>query len=284
MRIDLHVHSSVSDGTDSPPRLVVAAREAGLDVIALCDHDTFDGLVEATTAGQQIGVEVLAGVELSTRYQGKSVHLLGYGCDPRHPELSTEMKRLRASRAGRLEKYLQRLAELGMPLTADEVMTQVGLSPSLGRPHIADAMVAKGYVKDRDEAFGLYLSEGGPAYVRRYATDLREAIAMVRRAKGVPVVAHPWGRGNRDRLSEDVIESLAADGLDGIEVDHTDHDARDRERLARLSERTGLIHTGGSDYHGTGKPNNPLGINTTSLSAYREILRRIAERGGVLPS
>ncbi len=283
MRIDPHVHSSVSDGTDSPTRLVAAAHEAGLDVVGLCDHDTFDGLAEAITAGRQAGLEVLSGVELSTTFADTSVHLLGYGCDPYDSALAAEMVKLRQSRTERLARYLEKLAALGMPLTEDEVREQVGRSPSLGRPHIADAMVARGYVKDRAEAFGLYLYAGGPAYVKRYSTDLVEAIGLVRQAKGVSVLAHPWGRNGREVFTPEVLESLAAQGLDGIEVDHTDHDPHDREQLGEVADRAGLIRTGSSDYHGAGKPANPLGIHTTRGSSYQEILRRIKERGGVLP-
>lgn len=284
MRIDLHVHSNVSDGTDSPTRLVFAAQEAGLDVIGLCDHDTFDGLNEAREAGRRIGLAVLPGLEMSTIYQGRPVHLLGYGCDQRDPALREELALLRASRVNRLEGFLERLDALGLPLTEEEVRKARGLSPSLGRPHIADAMVAKGYVANRDEAFADYLGDGKPAYVERYATPLEEAIALVRAAKGLAVVAHPWGRGSKEVLTGEALTALAAKGLEGIEVDHTDHDQRNRELLAELGARTGLIRTGSSDYHGTGKLQNPLGVFTTRPTAYQEIVRRIAARGGVGPN
>ncbi len=283
MRIDLHVHSSVSDGTDTPTGLVLNARQAGLDVIGLCDHDTFDGIAEATATGQRMGVTVLPGLEMSTNVAGTAVHLLGYGCDPHDDELLSELARLRQARAGRLGAFLDKLDSLGMPLTEDEVMDQVGLAPSIGRPHLADAMVARGYVKDRKEAFDRYLSDGGPAYVKRYSTPLPEAIRLIRKAKGVTVLAHPWGRGSARVLTGEVIANLAEQGLDGVEVDHTDHDPRAREMLGELGFRTGLIRTGSSDYHGDGKPDNPLGINTTRPSAYKEILRRISARGGTLP-
>ena len=284
MRIDLHVHSNVSDGTDSPTRLVFAAAEAGLDVIALCDHDTFDGITEAREAGRRIGLTVLPGVEMSTRYKDRPVHLLGYGCDPWNRFLLAELAALRASRVNRLQGFLEKLDELGLPLSEEEVAESRGLSPSLGRPHIADAMVAKGYVAHRTEAFEKYLGDGKPAYVERYATPLEDAIRLIRGAKGLAVIAHPWGPGSKDVLTGDALAELARAGLEGIEVDHTDHDPRARELLAELGARTGLIRTGSSDYHGDGKLNNPLGVNVTRPTAYTEIVNRIASRGGVGPS
>lgn len=284
MRIDLHVHSNVSDGTESPTRLVFAAQEAGLDVIGLCDHDTFDGVAEAREAGRRIGLAVLPGVEMSTRYKERPVHLLGYGCDPWNRPLLLELTKLRVSRVNRLQGFLDKLSELGMPLTAEDVQESKGLSPSLGRPHIADALVAKGYVANRDEAFAKYLGDGKPAYVERYATPIQEAIRLIRGAKGLAVIAHPWGPGAKDVLTGDALAELARAGLEGIEVDHTDHDPRSREMLTQLGARTGLIRTGSSDYHGIGKSHNPLGINTTRPTAYQEIVNRIAARGGVGPN
>ncbi len=281
--IDLHTHSTVSDGTDSPAELVAAAAAAGLDVMGLTDHDTFDGLAEAEEAGRRLGVEVLAGAEISTTLDGVTVHLLAYGCDTTDEPLLTELARLRGSRHERLARSLERLAALGMPLTADEVMAQVGRSPSLGRPHLADALVAKGYVADRTEAFERFLHDGGPAYVERYSTPLPDALRLVRGARGVAVIAHPWGRGSRRVLTEDVIASLVADGLDGLEAAHTDHDAEAEERLARLAAGLGLLATGSSDHHGTGKRDNALGVRTTSPEVYGALVDLIRARGGRLP-
>lgn len=283
MRIDLHVHSNVSDGTTSPTRLVFDAQAAGLDVIGLVDHDTFDGIQEATEAGRRVGVTVLPGVEISTERGGESVHLLGYGCDMRDPALLAELKRCRDGREKRIEETLEKLARLGVEVTRDELMEQVGAAPSVGRPHFADAMVAKGHVKDRQEAFDRYLADDKPAYVRRYSPDVSDAVRLVRAAKGLAVLAHPWGRGMDRTLTPEVIEELAGVGLEGIEVDHPDHDEATRSLLSALGGRLGLIRTGSSDHHGEGKPDNPLGACTTRASAYREILRRLAERGGVVP-
>lgn len=284
MLIDLHVHSSVSDGTDTPTRLVFNAHAAGLDAIALCDHDTFDGIQEATEAGKRIGVQVLGGVEMSAQLDNRQVHILGYGCQTWNAPLLAELAKVRVGRTDRIQATLDILGELGQPITYDEVRAAAGASPSIGRPHVADAMVVRGYVRDRQEAFDTFLSDTGPAYVPRYAPHVIEAIRLIRGANGLAVLAHPWGRGMGQYLTSEVITELAAHDLEGIEVDHPDHDPQDRELLTELGFRLGLIRTGSSDYHGLGKRHNPLGVNTTRASGYREILRRIAGRGGVVPA
>lgn len=283
MRIDLHTHSVVSDGTDTPTRLVLKAMEVGLDVIALTDHDTFDGIPEAIEAGKRIGVKVMCGIEMSTQLDGHSVHLLGYGCDPFHRPLVQELAKIRVARTGRLKAFAERMTELDMPLGVDDIIAAAGASPSIGRPHVADALVAKGYVEHRDEAFDKWLREDRPGYVPRYACELSAAIDLIHEAKGIAILAHPWGRGNESVLTAEVIERLTTEkGLDGIEVNHPDHDERARELLFALGGRLGLIRTGSSDYHGLGKRNNPLGGENTRDTAYREMLRRIRLRGGIV--
>lgn len=280
MRIDLHTHSDVSDGTDTPADLVAAARAAGLDVVALTDHDTFDGLDRATSAGRELGVEVVRGMELSCARLGASVHLLAYGADPAEEGLAQELMRVREGRADRLPKVLDRLAALGMPLSEEQVLAQVGDSPSIGRPHIADAMVHAGYVADRTEAFDRFLADGGPAHVARYAINVERAIDLVHGAGGVAVIAHPWGRGREALLPDEVLGTLVAEHrLDGIEVDHQDHDADARVRLWRLVDELGVLGTGSSDYHGTGKTDHDLGVNTTRPEVYAELRRRLGSGG-----
>jgi len=276
MRIDLHTHSNVSDGTDTPAELVVAAHEAGLDVVALTDHDTFDGLDRAVAAGLTYGVEVVRGMELSCSRQGQSVHLLAYGADPEAAALAQEMVRVREGRSGRLRPVLDLLAGLGVPVTEAEVLAQVGSSPSVGRPHIADALVAAGWVADRTEAFDRFLADGGPAHVGRYAIEIAHGIDLVHAAGGVAVIAHPWGRGRAALLPVDFLTELVEQhGLDGIEVDHQDHDAEARTELRALADRLGVLGTGSSDYHGTGKTDHGLGVNTTSPEVYDELRKRI---------
>lgn len=279
MRIDLHTHSTVSDGTDSPTELVHAAARAGLDVVALTDHDAFDGLDEAEAAGVAAGVSVVRGMELSCSRRGQSVHLLAYGADPDHPGLATEMARVRGGRTARLVPVLDKLVELGVGVTEAEVLAQVGESPSVGRPHIADAMVAAGHVRDRTEAFDRYLADGGPAHVPRYAIEIGRGVDLVHAAGGVAVIAHPWGRGRERLLPAPVLSQLVADhGLDGIEVDHQDHDADARVRLRALADDLGVLITGSSDYHGTGKTDHDLGVNTTAEDVFRELTRRVDGR------
>ena len=280
MRIDLHTHTLVSDGTDTPTQLVRNAAAAGLDAIGLTDHDTFDGLREAKLAGQSAGVEVLAGMEFSTEKDGASVHLLAYGCDPHDEDLLDELTKVRVGRSDRVPTLVARLTELGMPLTVEDVLRHAS-GTSLGRPHIADAMVEKGYVTHRDEAFRRWLYEGGPAYVDRYSTELTRAIELVHQARGVAVLAHPWGRGRRGDLPEAYLTELVNEhGLEGIEVDHPDHDDATRADLRAVASRLGLLVTGSSDHHGLGKRNNPLGAGLTDPEVYHELVRRIRGRGG----
>ena len=276
MRIDLHTHSDVSDGTDSPAELVNAAHDAGLDVVALTDHDTFDGLDQAVAVGHELGVEVVRGMELSCSRHRASVHLLAYGADPAEPALAEELAWVREGRADRLPKVLDRLSALGKPLSEEQVLAQVGDSPSIGRPHIADAMVHAGYVADRTEAFDRFLADGGPAHVSRYAIGVERAIDLVHGAGGVAIIAHPWGRGREALLPGDVLRVLVDEhGLDGIEVDHQDHDAAARTRLWALVDDLGVLGTGSSDYHGTGKTDHDLGVNTTRPEVYDELRRRM---------
>lgn len=283
MKIDLHTHSRVSDGTDTPTSLVRIASQAGLDVIALTDHDSFGGVHEAMEAGRRIGVKVVCGIELSTQHNGRPVHLLGYGCDPFDRQLGEELGRIRFGRTDRLPAMVAGLSEAGLPLELDDVMAAAGGAPAVGRPHVADALIAKGYVADREEAFAKWLAEGRPGYVHRYAVPLERGIDLIHEAKGVAVIAHPWGRGNRETLAAPYLEGLVAShGLEGIEVDHPDHDDDTRSLLFEMGARLGLVRTGSSDYHGTGKKNHPIGANLTRPSAYRDLMARIRRRGGII--
>jgi len=280
MRIDLHTHSLVSDGTDTPTELVRKAAASGLDVLALTDHDTFDGLVEARLEARRAGITLLGGVEISAQRRGASVHLLGYGCDPHDAPLLEELARIRAGRTQRVPAMVARLNALGMEVTIDDVLARAR-GASLGRPHVADVLVERGYAATRDEVFARWLGEGGPAYVDRYATDLPAAIELVHRAGGVAVIAHPWARGRRGDLDEVYLAELVDGyGLDGVELDHPDHDADTRRELAAVAERLGVFTTGSSDYHGLGKSANPLGVETTRPEVFAEVVRRIRARGG----
>lgn len=232
-----------------------------------------------------MGIKVLGGIEMSCRLEGVSVHLLGYGCDPHNQELIDELARNRVGRTNRLQRTVDALAAAGLDLSVDDVMAAARGGSSIGRPHIADAMVAKGYVADREEAFAVWLAEGRPGYVERYATDLPDAIDLMHQAGGAAVIAHPWARHSQKVLNAPALQALVSDhGLEGIEVDHPDHDPETRSLLFEMGARMGLIRTGGSDYHGAGKRGFSLGSHLTRPSAYRELLGRIRARGGVVPS
>jgi 3',5'-nucleoside bisphosphate phosphatase len=284
MRIDLHTHSSVSDGTDTPSELVDKARAVGLDVVGLTDHDTFDGLDEAVAEGVRVGVHVVRGMELSCSRRGSSVHVLAYGADPASPGLAAEMARVRDGRLGRLAGVLAKLAELGVPVSEADVMAQVGESPSVGRPHIADALIKAGHVRDRQEAFDRFLADGGPAHVHRYTIEVDRGIDLVHEAGGLAVIAHPWGRGREHVLPPSALEALVRDhGLDGVEVDHQDHDFDTRRQLRTLADGLGLLATGSSDYHGTGKLDHDLGCNTTDPTVFNEMQRRLSHAARPAP-
>ncbi|WP_229055042.1 PHP domain-containing protein [Aeromicrobium sp. Leaf350] len=265
MRIDLHTHSNRSDGTDSPTELVRNAVEvAHLDVVALTDHDATTGWDEAQGEADRQGIRLVKGIEISTRYQGESVHLLGYEFDPTHAGLLAELQRVLDGRDNRLPTVLEKLAEHGVHITLEDVAAQSGDAAASGRPHIADAMVAKGYIRHRDEAFNGWLNTGGRAYVDRYSAPLFTAVELVKDAGGRTVVAHPWSRGSDRVLTADAFGRLQDAGLDGIEVDHTDHGERARRELRAIATDLDLVVTGSSDYHGTGKSEAfRLGANLT---------------------
>ena len=282
MRIDLHTHSWASDGTDSPTRLVLNAQQARLDVIAITDHDTFAGVDEARQAGRRVGVQVLSGVELSTSLDGHDVHLLGFGPRLDDPELNSEMASMRLARTQRLPAMIAKLAELGVEVTMAEVQAQAGgAGTSLGRPHLADALVARGHVAHRNEAFDRYLDRTAPAYVPRAAVELFAGIELLHGAGAAAVLAHPGIRGVGEVLTGEVIEVLAREhGLDGIEVDSPLHDPATRDLFHRIGARLDLVRTGGSDHHGAGKVDHDLGCRLTREPAYQELLRRIRMHGG----
>ena len=277
MRLDLHTHSRESDGTDSPAELVAAAARAGLDVVALSDHDTMAGVAEAQAAGERLGVRIVRGLELTCEYEGVTVHLLGYGC---RSGIQVVLDELRDGRDQRMPKMVAGLREAGVPISVEDVKAAARPGATLGRPHVADALVALGVVADRQQAFDRWLAIGRPGYVGHYKVPLAEGVGLITGAGGVAVLAHPWGRESRRVLTGDVISALAAGGLDGLEVDHQLHDADARAALRALADECGLIPTGSSDYHGTGKVNHDLGCNLTSEASFNEIEARVGRRGG----
>ncbi|WP_323793511.1 PHP domain-containing protein [Nocardioides sp.] len=272
MRIDLHTHSLASDGTQTPSELVTAAQHAGLDVVAITDHDSANGWEEAADAARRVGIELVRGMEISTNHRGRGVHLLAYLPDPTHPTLAASLARIVDGRGSRAPAMVEALQRIGIDLTLDDIA-----APVPGRPHVADALVRKGIVASRDDAFERYLNPGRPGYVDRYAADLTATIVAVTEAGGASVIAHPWGRGRRHDLPHGELAALRDAGLSGLEVDHQDHKAPDvREELRAIARDLDLVVTGSSDHHGLGKSNHGLGCNTTAPEEYERLLERAA--------
>ncbi|MFE2076815.1 PHP domain-containing protein [Streptomyces misionensis] len=272
MRIDLHCHSTASDGTDTPAELVRKAAAAGLDVVALTDHDTTRGHAEAIAA-LPAGLTLVPGAELSCRLDGVSMHMLAYLFDPEEPALLAERELVRDDRVPRAKGMVAKLNALGVPVTWEQV-ERIAAGGSVGRPHVASALVELGVVETVSDAFtDQWLADGGRAYVEKHETDPFEAIRLVKGAGGVCVFAHPAAAKRGRTVPESAIAKMAAAGLDGIEVDHMDHDAETRERLRGLAKDLGLLVTGSSDYHGTRKTVE-LGAYTTDPEVYGEITRR----------
>lgn len=267
--IDLHTHSNVSDGTESPATVMAAAADAGLDVLGLTDHDSTAGWQAAVDAVPRTGVALVRGAEISASWRGTSVHLLSYLHDPGDPELEAALARCRRARDERARLMVEGIAR-DYDLEWAEVEAQLEPGATVGRPHIADALVARGHVADRTEAFDSILSGRGPYYVPYYAPDVLDAVRMVRRAGGVPVMAHPRAATRGRTVPEEVIEAMAEAGLAGLEIHHRDHAPEAVRHLTDLARSLDLLITGASDYHGTGKPNR-LGENVTSPDVLEEI-------------
>ncbi|WP_291377614.1 PHP domain-containing protein [Demequina sp.] len=269
MRIDLHTHSYVSDGTESPADVMRAAQAANLDVVALTDHDSMAGLEEAAEMAGGLGINFVPGIEVSCTHRGISIHVLAYWPDPSHPEIVAMLERTRAARIARAQEMV-RLIGADYPLTWDDVVAHAGSADTVGRPHLADALVAGGAFVTRDDAFAEVLAGNSAYYVPHYAPDVLDAVRTLRATGAVPVFAHPGADGRGQVVPTSVIEQMASAGLVGLEVEHRDHSEVQRGRLARVAERLDLVHTGASDYHGTGKLNQ-LGENVTSPAAYKAL-------------
>ncbi|RZU44333.1 hypothetical protein EV284_1793 [Streptomyces sp. BK022] len=272
MRIDLHCHSTASDGTDTPAGLMRAAAGAGLDVVALTDHDTTRGHAEALAALPE-GLTLVTGAELSCRIDGVSLHLLAYLFDPEEPALLAERELVRDDRVPRAHAMIAKLNALGVPVTWEQV-ERIAAGGTVGRPHLASALVELGVVPTVSDAFTAeWLADGGRAYEDKHETDPLEAIRLVKGAGGVTVLAHPAAAKRGRTVSPDAVAAMAAAGLDGLEADHTEHDQATRTRLRGLAKDLDLLVTGSSDYHGTRKT-VALGENTTDPEVYGEIIRR----------
>ena len=243
--IDLHLHTTASDGTLTPSELVSKARSAGLSIFSVTDHDTTAGLAEAGEAARGAGLELVNGIEISAVEDRRDVHVLGYFIDPTAPVLRNFLERQREDRLRRVREMAARLDALGAPIDVEPILAEALRGRGVGRPQIASALLARGHVATRDEAFDRFLEFGGPAFVPRHGASAHEVVSIVHEAGGLASLAHP-GLLRRDQL----IAPLAAAGLDALEVRHSDHDAETESKYRALAGTLGLLVTGGSDFHG----------------------------------
>ncbi|MGO8671641.1 MAG: PHP domain-containing protein [Capsulimonadaceae bacterium] len=278
--IDLHAHTTSSDGSDSPTELIGLAAQLGLRAIAVTDHDTTGGLAEARTAAEIHGIDFVPGVELSVEDEGGRFHLLGYLFDPSDALLATRLAEIRASRARRNVLMAERMAELGLPVTMDDVRAQAGdKGEVIARPHFARALLKAGVVTSTQDAFDRYLASGKPLYLPKDVLTPRDAISLLHSAGGLAVMAHPGLIPASDEALASRVAQLAGESsLDGIEAYYSQHTPAQTQRFLDIAARNSLIVTGGSDYHGTAKPHVPLGIISGGRSATPELLDALRAR------
>jgi len=271
--IDLHTHTSYSDGTDTPAQLINKALAAGISIIGLTDHDSISGWQEATDA-LRTGISLVPGAEISCQTpDGISVHILGLLFDSNNSELMSTLEKTRENRHGRMGKIIARINEAGIDITMDDVLEQLSDGATLGRPHLADALVKKGIVASRDEAFTQMLHNNSKYYVSHYSPTPEAAIKLIKAAGGVSVIAHPMASHRGRTISLDTFGSIIQAGLDGIEVDHRDHSPDEKSQLIKLANESNLVMTGASDYHGNGKLNT-LGEYTTRPEQWEKLESR----------
>jgi predicted metal-dependent phosphoesterase TrpH len=270
-RIDLHLHTTHSDGSFSTGEVMAFAKQAGLTALAITDHDIVNGIPEATALGQELGIEVVPGVEISSRLGESELHILGYFLNWTDPILAQRLSTLRDSRHLRNPKIVQRLNDLGIPITYEEVRALAG-TESVGRPHIARLLMEKKFVTSAKEAFDRYLANGRPAFVDRELPLPAEAVRWIREAGGVPVLAHPtWVRTSADGL-RGLVRDLKAAGLGGIEVHYSTHTPSQTTEYLDLAKQCDLLVTGGSDFHGVTKPDIEVGIGRGQLKVSGKLL------------
>ena len=279
-RLDLHLHTTHSDGSLPPAEVLALAQKAGVSALAITDHDIVSGLPEAFEAGAQLGIEVIPGIEISSLHENVELHILGYFLDWKDPELGRRLEMIRAGRHQRNPLIVQKLNELGLDLTYQEVKDLAG-TESVGRPHIARVLMAKKYVQSAKEAFDRYLAEGRPAYVRRELPAPAEGISWIRAAGGIPVLAHPtWIRETAEGLYK-LCEGLKTVGLMGIEVHYSTHKASQTSEYLDIARRLDLLVTGGSDFHGLTKPDIEVGVGRGGLKVPAKLLEPLKKAAGL---
>ncbi len=263
--IDLHMHSIFSDGTCTPEELIALGVEAGLRGMALTDHDTTDGVARFLEAARAVGMPAVSGVEVSADVSLGTMHILGYGMDPAHAELIQHLRWIRDGRNERNREIIHKLNQLGMRILYEDVAKHAG-ADVVARPHFARALIEKGYVRDKQEAFDRFLARGKPAYAERRRLEPEAIFQLIRSAGGLPVLAHPFTLKLDGREFKKAIELLRDQGLGGLEVYYSEHDADRVRKYRRLADALGLVATGGSDFHGTISPGIKLGRGPGNLS------------------
>lgn len=274
--IDLHTHSTMSDGSDKPEELVDLAVKAGLSAFALTDHDRLDGIEAARARAAGTGVELVPGTEISCQHRG-TMHMLVYFLEPGEGPLQDELLRLQVARDTRNDRLIARLQEIGLPVTKDELEAEAG-GKGAGRPHVAAILVRKGFATSVQDAFDRYLAKGKPAYMDKERLEPLDAISLALQSGGLPVLAHPLSMGLSPNELERAVEELAEAGLAGLEAIYGRYDNEERAGLAVLAARAGLAITGGSDHHGTYKPDLSVGTGRGDLHVPDSALSALRER------
>lgn len=278
--IDLHVHSTTSDGTLSPSELALYAKSKGLSAIALTDHDTVSGIDECLQKGLELGVTIVPGIEFSASYYGKEVHVLGYYINHHHPILTNRLDALIHGREKRNQEMLQKLAEVGCPLTMNDLIDDTSQDSVITRAHIAKAMQKKGYIKDRSEAFAHYIGDGKPCFIPKTRFTTKECIDLIHSVGGIAVLAHPLLYGYSQADVTEVLRGLKSEGLDGVECLYSTHKKSDTTHLLQVCQNLKLLPTGGSDFHGENKPSLDLGCGYGELAIPFELLENIQKHLG----
>lgn len=273
--VDLHVHTTASDGTLTPTEVVAYAKSKNLQAIAITDHDTIDGIKEAIAAAERMNFKIIPGVEISVDYKGKEMHILGYLMDIDSEVLKESLEQLQQYRRERNPKIIRKLQEAGLKITLEEVGAEAG-GTVIGRPHFAAVIVKKGFVRDKQEAFDKYLANGKPGYVKKERLTPREGIELILAAGGIPVLAHPKYLQDQGYAQLDsLLEQLKGYGLKGVEVLYTSHEPDEVKNYLRLANKHGLLITGGTDFHGANKPEIDLGEGTGRLRVPYILVRKM---------
>ena len=280
--IDLHVHSTVSDGTLSPSELALYAKSKGLSAIALTDHDSIDGIDECQEKGLDLGVIVIPGIEFSASYCGKELHILGYYINHHDTHFKSRLDDLMATRATRNERMLQKLAEVGCPLTMEDLRDENSKDSVLTRAHSAKALLKKGYIKERNEAFTRYIGDGKPCFVPKVRFTTKECIDLIHSVGGLAVLAHPMLYGYSHSEVTQLLRGLKAEGIDGVECLYSTHKKEDTAHLLQVCLNLKLFPTGGSDFHGENKPLLDLGSGYGDLTVPFEVLEAMRKHLGLL--